>query len=205
MHPGFPLILSAPSGTGKSTLCRKLLQRDKSLRYSISATTRYPRSGEKNGKDYFFIGIDEFKKKIHKNEFLEWAVVHDHYYGTPRKFVEEQVASGHVVLLAIDVQGANAVRKKIPAVTVFIIPPSWKSLEERLNHRHQDPVDSVYKRLSNAPAELDQARHYDYIVVNEDLDKAVGDLEAIITAEKLRTSHQDFSAFSLALGGGRKS
>lgn len=204
MHPGFPLIISAPSGTGKSTICRKLLQADKSLRYSVSATTRFPRPGERNGKDYFFLGLEEFKKKIHRNDFLEWAMVHDHYYGTPRRFVEDQIADGRIVLLAIDVQGAEAIRKRIPAVTVFVIPPSWRSLEERLNHRRQDPADAVYRRLSNAPLELNQARHYDYIVVNDHLDKAVQEIEAIITAEKLRTSHQDLSVYSLALSGGRK-
>ena len=181
------------------------MQRDKLLRYSVSCTTRYPRAGEKNGKDYHFISIEEFKKKIHRNEFLEWAVVHDHYYGTPRRYVEEQVAGGKIVLLAIDVQGAQAVRKKIPAVTVFIVPPSLHSLEERLKYRHQDPADSVHKRLSNASAELSEARHYDYLVVNDSLNDAITNIEAIIIAEKLRTSHQDLSAFSLALGSGRKS
>ena len=204
MRQGFSIILSAPSGTGKSTLCRRLLQRDKSLRFSMSCTTRYPRPGEKNGKDYHFMSVEEFKKKIHRNEFLEWAVVHEHYYGTPRRFLDDQVAAGRIVLLAIDVQGANAIRKRMPAVTIFVIPPSWRSLEERLNARHQDPVDSVYKRLSNAPAELNQARHYDYLVVNDSLDEAVAQIEAIITAEKLRTSRQDLSAFHMALSGGRK-
>ena len=204
MHPGFPVIISAPSGTGKSTICRRLLARDKNLRSSVSCTTRFPRPSEKNGRDYHFVSVEEFKKRIHRNEFLEWAVVHDHYYGTPRRFLDENMAAGRVVLLAIDVQGANALRKKLNAVTVFIIPPSWRSLEERLNSRQQDPVDSVYKRLSNAPAELNQARHYDYLVVNDSLDVAVENIEAIIKAEKLRTSRQDLSAFSLALGSGRK-
>jgi guanylate kinase len=201
MRLGFPLILSAPSGTGKSTICRKLLQRDRSLRYSVSCTTRQPRSGEKNGKDYHFLSVEEFKRGIHRNEFLEWVQVYDHYYGTPRKFVEEKIAAGHVVLLAIEVQGANAVRKRLPSVTVFVVPPSWSSLEERLNHRSQNSIDDVHKRLSNASAELHEARHYDYLVVNDELKQAVENVEAIITAEKLRTSRQDLSRFSLALGG----
>src|SRR5579872_3749951 len=114
MPKGMLVIVSAPSGTGKSTLCRRLLQKRKDLRVSVSCTTRQPRPGEKNGKHYFFLTREDFKRKIQRNEFLEWAVVHDEYYGTPRHFIETQMKEGHDTLLAIDVQGAAAIRRKIP-------------------------------------------------------------------------------------------
>lgn len=194
MPTGFPVIISAPSGTGKSTVCREILRRNRSLRYSVSCTTRPPRPGEKDGRDYHFLASEDFKRKIHRDHFLEWAVVHDHYYGTPKDFLDRQLEAGRVVLLAIDVRGAQAVRRKRPnAVTVFLAPPSWNSLQERLSRRRQDPAESVVRRLSNAPAELSQAKHYDYLVVNDSLDEAVRHIECVLTAERLRTCRQDTS------------
>lgn len=183
--------MSAPSGTGKSTICRKLLQRRKDLRYSVSCTTRQPRAGERDGKHYFFLNREDFKRKIQRNEFLEWAVVHDEYYGTPREFIDKTVKEGLNVILAIDVQGAAAIRRKIPdAVLVFVAPPSMESLKERLAAR-RDASDSVAKRLANSKGELHQAKNYDYLVVNDDLDKAVSQVESILTAEGLKVSrHQ---------------
>lgn len=195
MTQGFAVIISAPSGTGKSTVCRKLLQRNKDLRYSISCTTREPRPGEKAGRDYTFLPVDEFKRRIHRDEFLEWALVHDHYYGTPKKFFDEVTAEGGVVILAIDVQGAQTIRRKRPnVVTVFLVPPSWRSLRERLQGRRHDAKEVVERRLANARGELSQARHYDYLVVNDELADAVEQIEAIITAERLRVSRQDLAA-----------
>jgi guanylate kinase len=195
MPKGFLVILSAPSGTGKSTICKKLLGRRKDLRYSISCTTRQPRPGERHGKHYFFLTKEEFKKKIQRNEFLEWAVVHDEYYGTPREYIEKTIRDGAHILLAIDVQGAASIRRKMPeSVLVFIAPPSIESLKERLAAR-RDASESVAKRLANSKDELTQFKKYDYLVVNDDLERAVAQVEAILIAESLKTSRQE----SLAL------
>lgn len=193
MRKGALLILSAPSGAGKTTICRRLLAERKDLRYSISCTTRPPRPGEKNGKSYFFLTREDFKRKIARHEFLEWAMVHDEYYGTPRHFVEETIKTGKSVIMAIDVQGAMAVRRKHPAaVLVFVLPPSLEALRERLAGRREDER-SAAKRLANSKGELAAAKDYDYIVVNDDLDKAVEQISAILTAESLKTSRLDHS------------
>jgi guanylate kinase len=194
MPKGTLVILSAPSGTGKSTICRKLLQKRKDLRYSISCTTRQPRPGEKDGKHYFFLTRDEFKRKIRRSEFLEWAIVHDEYYGTPRRFIEETLNTGASIMLAIDVQGAAAIRRKMPdAVLVFVTPPSIEALRERLAAR-RDASESVAKRLANSKDEMSAAKNYDYIVVNDDLEKAVEHIEAILVAESLKVGRQEAPA-----------
>lgn len=191
MPKGFLVILSAPSGTGKSTVCRKLLQRRKDLRYSVSCTTRDPRPGEKEGKHYFFIDKDEFKRRIQSNDFLEWAIVHDSYYGTPRGAIEAAIKDGLNVLLAIDIQGAAAIRRKMPdSVLIFLMPPSIEALKERLAMR-KDASDSVARRLANSRAELAAAKNYDYIVVNDDLERAVDHISSILTAEALRACRQE--------------
>lgn len=196
MPKGFLLILSAPSGTGKSTICRKLLARRKDLRYSISCTTREPRAGEKHGKHYFFLTKEEFKRKISRSEFLEWAVVHDEYYGTPREFIEKALKDGVNVILAIDVQGAAAIRRKLPeSVLVFVAPPSLESLKERLAAR-RDASESVAKRLANSKGELGEAKKYDYLVVNDDLERAVSQVDAILTAESLKVSRQEVAVLA---------
>lgn len=193
MRKGAILIISAPSGAGKTTICRRLLAQRKDTRYSISCTTRRPRPGERNGKAYFFLERDEFKRKIARHEFLEWAQVHDEYYGTPRRYIEETVDSGRNVLLAIDVQGALAIRRKVPsAVLVFVMPPSVDELRARLAAR-RDAHESVAKRLMAARAEMTAAKDYDYVVVNDDLDDAVAQIDSILTAETLRTSRLDLA------------
>ncbi len=197
MGKGTLIIISAPSGTGKSTICRKLLHRRRDLRCSVSCTTRPSRSGERDGRHYFFLTKDEFKRKIAKNEFLEWAVVHDHYYGTPRAFIESAIREGASVLLAIDVQGASAIRRKIPgSVLIFVAPPSLDSLKQRLAARREDS-GSAARRLANSRGELSAAKNYDYLVVNDDLDKALSEIESILTAESLRVSRQELPALSL--------
>ena len=193
MRKGAILIISAPSGAGKTTICRRLLAQRKDARYSVSCTTRAPRAGERHGKAYFFLERDDFKRKIARHEFLEWAMVHEEYYGTPRRFIEDAVASGRHVLLAIDVQGALAIRRKMPsAVLVFVMPPSIDALRERLAAR-RDAHESVAKRLVAARAEIAAAKDYDYVVVNDDLDAAVAQIDSILTAETLRTSRLDLA------------
>lgn len=192
MPKGALVIISAPSGTGKSTVCRKLLLRRKELRYSVSCTTRAPRPGEKHGRHYQFLGAEDFKRRIQRHEFLEWAMVHSQYYGTPRTFIESSIQEGRWVLLAIDVQGAAAIRRKMPdSVLVFLLPPSWEALKERLAGRREDSQSAAI-RLANARAELEAAKRYDYVVVNDDLDAAVAQIECIITAESLKTSRREF-------------
>ncbi len=197
MSKGALVIISAPSGTGKSTVCQKLLQRRRDLRYSVSCTTRPPRSGEKDGRAYHFLSVEEFKRRIQRHEFLEWALVHGHYYGTLRRCIEQSIEEGRWVLLAIDVQGAAAIRRKIPeSVLVFLVPPSWEALRHRLAMRRED-ADTAATRLANARAELDEAKRYDYIVVNDELERAVEQMECILTAEALKTSRQDLSSVPL--------
>ena len=193
MPQGVLVIISAPSGTGKSTICRKLLGRRKGLKYSVSATTRPPRPGEKNGRHYFFLTQEEFKRRIRRHEFLEWAVVHDEYYGTPRPFIEDELKKGSEILLAIDIQGAAAIRGKLPgSILIFVSPPSLDSLRERLSGR-REPAESLAKRLANSKGEFAAAKNYDYIVVNDDLEKAVSQVECVLTAEGLRVGRRDIA------------
>lgn len=199
MRKGALLIISAPSGAGKTTICRKLLARRKDLKYSTSCTTRAPRTGEKDGKSYFFLSREEFKRKIRRGELLEWAMVHDEYYGTPRKFVEDQIERGLNVIMAIDVQGAMSIRRKHPAaILVFVLPPSMDELKARLAGR-RDASESVAKRLANSRGELAAAKDYDYVVVNDALEKAVDQISSILTAETLKTSRLDPSHLVPAL------
>jgi guanylate kinase len=199
MRKGALLIISAPSGAGKTTICRKLLARRKDLRYSVSCTTRAPRPGERDGKHYFFLSREEFKRKIQRGELLEWAMVHDEYYGTPRRFVEDRVTHGANVIMAIDVQGAMSIRRKQPtAILVFVLPPSMDALKARLTGR-RDATEAVAKRLANSRGELAAAKDYDYVVVNDSLEKAVDQIFCILTAETLKTSRLDPSHLIPAL------
>lgn len=198
MPSGFLLIISAPSGTGKSTVCRKLLERDRTLRYSVSCSTRAPRPGEVDGKHYHFLTLEEFKKRIRSGEFLEWAVVHGNYYGTPKRFIERESESGRVVVLDVDVQGAASIKKRAKhVVTVFLLPPSWESLKERLRAR-KDARESVETRLANARKELTHAEDYDYLVVNDSLATAVKQVESIIVSERLRPGRHPISGVGVA-------
>ena len=199
MRKGALLIISAPSGAGKTTICRKLLARRKDLKYSISCTTRSPRPGEKEGKHYFFLSQSDFKRKIQRGEFLEWAMVHDEYYGTPRHFVEDQIKHGGNIIMAIDVQGAMSIRRKHPAaILVFVLPPSMDALKARLANR-RDATATVIKRLANSRGEVAAAKDYDYVVVNDTLETAVNQISCILTAETLKTSRLDPSHLVPAL------
>ncbi len=187
MKKGLLVVISAPSGGGKGTIIKELFNRDPNLRFSISATTRSPRPGEENGKQYYFISREEFEKLIEKGKMLEYAEYVGNYYGTPRDPVEEWTAQGHDVILEIEVQGGAQVKKLMPeCVSIFVVPPSMKVLGERLRGRGTEEEDVVQKRLAAAREEIPHGREYDYIVTNDRLEDAVEDICSILRAEKLK-------------------
>lgn len=185
---GLMLVLSSPSGAGKTTLSRKLLDSDPEITMSVSATTRKPRPGEVSGQDYHFLETEEFGLMINRGEFLEHAKVFDNYYGTPRAPVEEALAGGHDVLFDIDWQGTQQLNESAPndLVKVFILPPSGQDLEKRLNSRAQDSAEVVAGRMAKASDEISHYAEYDYIIVNEVVETALEELKAILAAERLR-------------------
>jgi guanylate kinase len=176
------VVVSAPSGAGKTTLCKKLLEDFSSLMLSISCTTRAKRGNEQEGKDYFFLTKEAFEKKIAENGFAEWAKVHDNYYGTSKDFVDRAFKSRKSLLLDIDVQGAASLAKSYPEETIriFISPPSMQALEERLLGRGTDDSRAIQKRLANARTEMERSKEFDHIVVNDTLERAYGELKAIV-------------------------
>ena len=175
-------IISAPSGAGKSTLCRLVLARLPNLHYSVSTTTRPPREGEVEGRDYFFTDVDHFKAGIASHQWAEWADVHGHYYGTSAAFIDAQRAAGHDLLLDIDVQGAAQLRAMYPeAISIFIMPPSMAVLRQRLEQRGADAPEVIEKRLANARREMDQRDAYQFTIVNDRLEDALGDLLRIVS------------------------
>jgi guanylate kinase len=183
------VVLSAPSGAGKTTICRELLKRHSNIQMSISATTRPRAQGERQGRDYFFLSKKEFETKIKEGWFVEWARVYDHYYGTPVEQVEKKLAQKKVVLFDIDIQGGQSIKKSYPdAVTIFILPPSVSALKQRLRSRSRDSTVEIDKRLSHALKEIEMRTKYDYTVVNKDIDRAVSQVETILEAESLKTS-----------------
>ncbi|MBX3492353.1 MAG: guanylate kinase [Parvibaculum sp.] len=185
---GLMLVLSSPSGAGKTTLSRRLLDSDPEIDMSVSATTRKPRPGEVNGKDYFFLSTEDFGIMRNKGEFLESAKVFGNYYGTPRKPVEDALARGRDVLFDIDWQGTQQLDESAPEdlVKVFILPPSAQELEKRLERRAQDTSDVVAARMEKASDEISHYQEYEYIVVNDDVDRAFAALQAILRAERLK-------------------
>lgn len=185
-------VVSAPSGAGKTTLCNKLLQNFEDLIYSVSYTTRAPRFDEVDGKDYFFISVEKFKQMVDNDEFIEWAEVHGNYYGTSKKFIEENLKQGKNIILDIDPQGARQLKSKLDfGIYIFIIAPSMRDLKERLINRRTETEDKIKLRLNNAKKEIAYFRDYDYIIVNKDLISSYRELESIYIAEHLRTKDLD--------------
>jgi guanylate kinase len=189
---GLMLVLSSPSGAGKTTLSRKLLKADKGVELSVSVTTRPKRAGEKHGRDYLFIQKAQFEKMAEKGELLEWAEVFGNYYGTPRMPVERALAAGRDVLFDIDWQGTQQLREKVKddVVTIFVLPPSVADLEERLRTRAQDSTAVIASRMAKAADEMSHWAEYDYVIINKDIEQAFAEVRAILAAERLKRERQ---------------
>lgn len=191
MAAGSLLIVAAPSGAGKTTLVRKLLELDAAVQLSVSYTTRAPRAGEQDGREYHFVDVAAFRAMRERGDFLEWAEVHGNFYGTSRVWLAEQVRAGRDVLLEIDWQGAQQVKKQFPeAVGIFILPPSLAELERRLRGRGTDSEDVIARRLTAAVGEMRHVDEFDFAIINNDLDEALKDLSAAVRAARLRCARQ---------------
>jgi guanylate kinase len=189
---GLLFVLSSPSGAGKTTLARRLMADDPMIAMSVSVTTRKPRPGEVEGRDYFFLDDAEFARRRERGDLLEWAKVFDHHYATPRQPVMQALDAGRDVLFDIDWQGTQQLAQSLPQdlVRVFILPPDGKTLEARLKARNQDPPDVVARRMEKAAGEISHWGEYDYVIINEDLDRSHASLTAILAAERLKRERQ---------------
>ena len=189
MKKGLLTVISGASGTGKGTVCKKLLAELPEMFYSISATTRQPRTGETDGKEYFFISVEQFKSWLAEEKFLEYAEVYGNFYGTPAHKIEEKRNSGVDVLLEIDVQGALKVMEKCPdGIYIFLLPPSFEELCNRIKNRGTESPDVLQRRIESAKNEIALGKKYQYVVVNDTVDAAVEKVKAIITAERCKVS-----------------
>jgi guanylate kinase len=187
---GLLFVISGPSGVGKGTLRGKVFDIFPDLKYSVSVNTRPPRKGEIEGKDYYFVTVDEFKKMIEKNIFVEWAIVHGDYKGTPIKFLIDELQKERDVLLELDVQGAMQVKDKFPdGIFIFIAPPTWKDLEDRLRKRNTEGEKALEKRLKDARIEIKYKKNYNYLVVNDNIKTALKKIESIIIAERCKITN----------------
>lgn len=190
-YPGNLFVVAAPSGAGKSSLVKALLELDSHLAVSISHTTRAPRGQEQDGREYWFTDEPTFRSMIARGEFFEWAEVHGNLYGTSRAAVEAKVAQGSDVVLEIDWQGALQIKQLFPnAILIFILPPSWEELLQRLNRRGEDRPEVIAKRMENARIEVAQARHFDFVIINALFETALFDLKAIVHAQRLKYAAQ---------------
>lgn len=190
-YPGNLYVVAAPSGTGKSSLVKALLEVDSHMELSVSHTTRAPRGQEVHGREYYFVSNDEFDRMVEQNAFIEWAHVHSNRYGTSRKAIEDKIAAGADIVLEIDYQGAIQVKRQFPnAVLVFILPPSWPELRARLMRRAEDSDDVIELRLKNAAEEVAQVDKFDFVIINELFERALFDLKAIAHAQRLKVAAQ---------------
>ncbi len=186
-YPGNLFVVAAPSGAGKSSLVKALMELDSHVQPSVSHTTRAPRGQEKHGREYFFVSEPEFDAMVLANAFIEWAHVHNHRYGTSKKAIEEHMSQGADVILEIDFQGALQIKQVFAnAVTIFILPPSWDELRSRLERRGEDTPEVIEVRLQNAAVEMAQAQQFDFVIINESFDRAVFDLKSIVHAQRLK-------------------
>lgn len=187
MNKGVLVIVSGLSGAGKGTICKRLLEKYPNYVLSVSATSRQPREGEVHGREYFFITKEEFEERIRQEKLLEYAQYVGNYYGTPKDWVEEQLKEGKDIVLEIELQGAFQVREKIPeAVLVFILPPDMEELKRRLINRGTETMEQIEKRLKRAEEEMEYVSQYDYVIVNEDVEKSVDMLHNIVRSEKIK-------------------
>jgi guanylate kinase len=189
--PGNLFVVAAPSGAGKSSLVKALLELDSHLVVSVSHTTRAPRGQEQDGREYWFVAEAAFRRMIEHGDFFEWAEVHGNLYGTSRKAVEARLAAGQDMVLEIDWQGAMQIKRLFPdAVLVFVLPPSWDELRQRLQRRGEDPSDVIEHRMENARAEVAQARHFDYVIINALFETALFDLKTVVHSQRLKYAAQ---------------
>ena len=188
---GHLYIVAAPSGAGKTTLVRLLLEKDPDINVSISSTTRLPRTGESDGREYHFVGVQNFLDMVSQGEFLEWAEVHGNYYGTSKRWIEKEMEAGRDVLLEIDWQGAQQVRKVFPkAIGIFILPPSLEELKSRLSGRGTDSAETIARRIAAARDEMRHVDEFDYVIINDDLQQALDNLRSIVCASRLQYTTQ---------------
>jgi guanylate kinase len=190
-YPGNLYVVAAPSGAGKSSLVKALMELDSRVLPSVSHTTRAPRGQEKHGREYFFVSQQEFDAMVAGDAFVEWAHVHGHRYGTSKKMLEERITQGSDVILEIDYQGAIQIQKVFGnAILIFILPPSWEELRSRLERRGEDSSETIELRLQNAAIELAQVKEFDFVIINEVFDRALFDLKAIVHAQRLKYAAQ---------------
>jgi guanylate kinase len=189
--PGNLFVVAAPSGAGKSSLVNALLELDSRLTVSVSHTTRAPRGQEQNGREYWFVDEPAFRAMIGRDEFFEWAQVHGNLYGTSRPAVQQRLAAGEDVVLEIDYQGARQIKRLFPhAVLIFVLPPSWAELRQRLMRRGEDGADVIEQRMANAREEVAQARHFDFVIINALFETALFDLKTVVHSQRLRYAAQ---------------